>query len=74
MRFWLRVVSPSNNSCMVARTFGVWLAAPITSIIAFGSSDPAVSTPRGRWYLKLRPTTLTPLAKSAEATVSPLNP
>ena len=35
---------------------GVWFVAPITSISAFGSSDPAVSTPRGRWYLKLRPT------------------
>ena len=48
MRFWLCVSSPSNTSCTVARTFGVWFFGPNTSTSAFGSSDPAVSTPRGR--------------------------
>jgi hypothetical protein len=73
-RFWLRATMPSNTSCTVARTLGVWLVAPTISTSAFGSSDPAVRIPRGRWYLKLRPTSLTPLANSAEASVSPLNP
>jgi len=30
--------------------------------------------PRGRWYLKLRPTSLTPFASKAEASVSPASP
>src|SRR4051794_15313491 len=30
--------------------------------------------PRGRWYLKLRATILTPFARSAEASVSPAKP
>ena len=36
-----------------------------------GSSAPAATIPRGRWYLKLRPTRRTPLAIRAEARVSP---
>ena len=43
-------------------------------LIAFALANgvlPADITPRGRWYLKLRPITLTPLASSAEARVSP---
>ena len=32
---------------------------------------PAVKIPRGRWYLKLRATVLTPFASSADASVSP---
>ena len=35
---------------------------------------PDDTTPRGRWYLKLRPTSRTPLASKAEATVSPSKP
>ena len=39
--------------------------------MALGSSAPAVTTPRGRAYLKLRLSTSMPLASSAEARVSP---
>ena len=41
---------------------------------ALGSSRPHDQTPRGRWSLKLRPTSRTPLASSAEASVSPAKP
>lgn len=43
-------------------------------ISAFGSSDPALTAPLGRWYLKDRPIRWTQLASSAEATVSPRRP
>ena len=45
-----------------------------SSTSALGSEAPAVTMPRGRWYLKLRPTRWTPLAMSAEASVSPEKP
>ena len=35
---------------------------------------PAAKIPRGRWNLKLRATRCTPLASSAEASVSPCSP
>src|SRR3954452_13980900 len=59
----------------VARVFGS-LRPPGRSswISAFGSSAPAERMPRGRWYLKERPTRRTPLARSAEASVSPAKP
>ena len=53
------------------------LAAPrrfSTVTSALGSSTPAVSRPRGRWYLNERPNSVTPLASSAEASVSPAWP
>jgi hypothetical protein len=59
----------------VARTLGVrrapsrWMPTS-----AFGSSAPAERKPRGRWYLNERPTRCTPLAISAEASVSPSRP
>jgi len=43
-------------------------------MIAFGSSEPAVTIPRGRWYLKERPIKCLLLASSAEASVSPSQP
>jgi hypothetical protein len=59
---------------VVARKFGVVMPPRVTSTIAFGSSVHAPQIPRGRWYLKLRPTILTPLAMSAEAMLSPMTP
>ena len=59
---------------MVARRFGVVRPKPVTSTIAFGSSVHAPHTPRGRWYLKLRPMILTPFANKAEAMLSPAKP
>ena len=41
---------------------------------ALGSSTPAATMPRGRWYLKLRPTRWMPAASSADASVSPAKP
>ncbi|MCY1444407.1 hypothetical protein D9M71_608780 [compost metagenome] len=63
---------PSYSACWVARTLGIWVASrePIC-MIAFGSSGPAATMPRGREYLKLRPTMSTPLASRAAARVSP---
>ncbi len=48
---------PWYSACWVARTLGICVAsvAPICST-AFGSSAPAAKMPRGREYLKLRPT------------------
>ena len=66
---------PSYSSTCVARRFGAVRAlsrATVTS--AFGSSEPADRMPRGRWYLNERPTRCTPLASSAEASVSPAKP
>jgi len=63
---------PEYSACWVARTLGIWVASlePICRM-AFGSSVPAAMMPRGREYLKLRPTISTPLASSAAARVSP---
>jgi hypothetical protein len=73
-RFWLAATRPSYSSCWVARMSG-WVRAPVSSCTrALGSSAPAPTMPRGRWYLKLRPTRRTPLAINAEASVSPWNP
>ena len=73
-RFWLHASSPSYSSATVARVLASRRAPLRSSTSAFGSSDPAVRTPRGRWYLKDRPTSLTPAPSSAEANVSPLKP
>jgi hypothetical protein len=73
-RFWETASSPSQISCTVARTFGVWWTPRPTVTSAFGSSDPAVRMPRGRWYLNDRATRRTSLARSAEASVSPRSP
>ena len=55
--------------------FGVSRAASRRTVTsAFGSSAPAVTMPRGRWYLNERPTRCTPFASSAEASVSPARP
>ena len=70
-RFWLSAARPSKSSIAVARVFGSRRAPARSSTSAFGSSGPAERMPRGRWYLKERPTSLTPLATSAEASVSP---
>ena len=43
-----------------------------TCKMALGSSAPAAKIPLGREYLKLLPTTSTPLASKADAIVSPL--
>ena len=56
---------------MVARTLGSARAPAPRVTRAFGSSLPALKMPRGRWYLKLRPTTFSPFAIRAEARVSP---
>ncbi|MNM85562.1 hypothetical protein D3C81_976860 [compost metagenome] len=68
----LVATKPAYRACWVARTLGTWVAsvAPICRI-AFGSSEPAAMIPRGREYLKLRPTMSTPLASNAAARVSP---
>ncbi|MNY38276.1 hypothetical protein D3C86_1728930 [compost metagenome] len=70
--FTLLATRPGYRACWVARTLGICAASvePICST-AFGSSAPAATMPRGREYLKLRPTTSTPLASSAAARVSP---
>ena len=70
-RLTLAASSPSNSSTCVARKLGSVRGPAPSWTMAFGSSDPALMMPRGRWYLKLRPTSLTPLASSAEASVSP---
>ena len=46
---------------------------PIVNISQFypRQGTPAAKMPRGRWYLKLRATTLISFASSAEAKVSP---
>ena len=60
---------------MVARVFGSKRPGPRrVPISALGSSEPAETTPRGRWYLNERPIRWTPLASSAEARVSPARP
>ncbi len=52
---------------MVARVFGS--ARPRGNVTsAFGSAAPP-SGSRGRWYLKLRPTSIRPFASNAEASV-----
>ena len=56
---------------MVVAMLGSARAPSRMTTSAFGSSGPALEMPRGRWYLKLRPTSRTPLASSAEASVSP---
>ena len=62
---------PSASWTRVAREFGVSRGPLPTTKTALGSSGPAENIPRGRRYLKERATTRTPLARSAEATVSP---
>ena len=65
---------PGVGGTMGARQVGTReLPSPVSSS-AQGSSSPAVKIPRGRWYLKLRPTTRTPFASRAEARVSPWKP
>ena len=64
-------IEPNARATCVALRLGVSSAPSPTSQSAFGSSAPAARMPRGRWYLKERPTRWTPLASSAEATVSP---
>ena len=44
---------------------------PSTVIMQFGQLPEQQSSPRGRWYLKLRENTRRPEAKSAEPIVSP---
>ena len=59
---------------MVAGVFG-WAVAPRpTCTSALPSSTPNPMIPLGRWYLRLRATTRTPFASSAEARVSPFRP
>ena len=73
-QFWLSALNPSKISICVALMFGSVLPFPlITWTSAFVSSAPELNIPLGRWYLKLLPTKWTPLARSAEAKVSPLN-
>ena len=69
--FWRAQTRPSHSSVVVAGTFGV--RRPPTPIVnsAFGSSTPAETIPRGRWYLKLRPMRRILFAINAEASVSP---
>jgi hypothetical protein len=61
---------PSRNGTVVI----AWLpesCSPASSTSEAGSSYPAPTMPRGRWYLKLRAVRRTPLASKAEARVSP---
>ena len=62
---------PSVTNCIVARTLGSCSAPIPIDTKPPDSSAPQELTPRGRWYLKLLPTTSIPLASNAEATVSP---
>ena len=70
-QFWPAALTPSNSSTRVARAFGSVCSRLPSCTSALGSSAPAPKTPRGRWYLKLRPTKWTPFASKAEASVSP---
>ena len=54
-RFWLSATSPSCKATVVARLFGSRRAPSPSVTSAFGSSGPAVITPRRRWYLNERP-------------------
>ncbi|MNF89365.1 hypothetical protein D3C84_718880 [compost metagenome] len=66
---------PANSACWVARMLGTWaLSVEPSCSTALGSSAPAATMPRGREYLKLRPTISTPLASRAAARVSPAKP
>ena len=67
-------LSPSTSSNWVALMLGSLRGSSPTWTRALGSSAPAVTMPRGRWYLKLRPTRWTPLASSAAARLSPARP
>ena len=67
----LRARSPATSGSCVTRTLGVRRGPSPTSTSALGSSAPQDQMPRGRCSLKLRPTRRTPLASSAEASVSP---
>ena len=69
-----RTAMSFSSASVVARKLGVVRRLRVTSTIAFGSSVQAPQIPRGRWCLKLRPTTLTPLANKAEAMLSPAKP
>ncbi|MNG07983.1 hypothetical protein D3C84_913120 [compost metagenome] len=71
----LLATRPAYSACWVARTLGTWADSvePICRT-ALGSSAPAATMPRGREYLKLRPTMSTPLASRAAARVSPAKP
>ena len=69
-----RTAMSFSSASVVARRFGVVRPLRVTSTIAFGSSVHAPHTPRGRWYLKLRPTMRTPFANKAEAMLSPTKP
>ena len=60
---------PSRGGRTQTRTFGT----PSTVIMQFGHWPEQQSSPRRRWYLKLRPNTRRPAAKSAEPIVSPAN-
>ena len=65
--------SPSTSSTAVAATIGSERGAD-TSTKAHGSSTPAEKTPRGRPRIGLEQITSTPLARRADASVSPSNP
>ena len=67
-----RAASPSVSGTVVAGRLPE-ASSPISSTSVEGSSTPAPTMPRGRWYLKLRAVSRTPLASRAEASVSPAN-
>ncbi len=65
--------SPSRNGTVVAGSIGSGNGSSICTS-AFGSSTPVAMMPRGRPYRMLVATAWTPLASSAEASVSPAYP
>ncbi len=65
--------SPSRSGTVVAGSIGSGNGASICTS-AFGSSTPAAMMPRGRPYRIPVATVWTPLASSAEASVSPAYP
>jgi hypothetical protein len=65
---------PGCTATTSARTLGTLRPPARTCTSALTSLFAALSSPRGRWYLNERPSTLTPLAASAELIVSPAKP
>ena len=69
-QFTAFAASPSVSGTVVAGRLPD-ASSPMSSTSVAGSSTPAPTIPRGRWYLKLRAVRRTPLASRAEASVSP---
>ena len=56
--FWARTAIPSRSSVVSAHSFGT----PSIAIRVFDDSPSMLYSPRGRWYLRLRPKIRTPPA------------